>query len=656
MSFWEANSAMLRARFPGLLDAIHAAYDEGLSPEDLAITAAPGGAPSLSLRGIHVHSPRDPEREGHRLAEAALNAPAGANATEGSIAHNGGISHNSGDSPVIILGFGLGYAACAAAELAPERPIIIVEKYYTLLRKALELRDMGNFLAKHKIVFVAGGSGEGIGSALALFEENSGGRIAPVVMRNKALITLDEAWYKTVESRIRTFTMKDDVNMATLKRFGQRWVRNLARNMNAIRGLPGINGLAGIAAGGSAHNNGLVLPFDSHAAALPVFLAAAGPGLEQCGPALAEIQRRCIVVAVDTSLRFLVTHGVEPDFVLVVDPQFWNSRHLDRCVCGERTRLIAESAVYPPVLRLPFRGVYLCGSLFPLGSFIEQRVDPKGLLGAGGSVATTAWDFARVLGATEIWIAGLDLAFPEFKTHFKGARFEEKALSESGRINPSETWLMRALRDGGPFLAASNTGGQVLTDRRLSLYAAWFENRFRQYPHVRNFSLSAGGLAIAGLENAQAEKILDLPPLREEIDRRLDAAFSKIENDFSAAGAMRQRNERYREARATLLRGLANIKHAADRGAEIAERALKQGGHEEKQKITAALDGITKTIANSEVKEVAGFLFPPPKTPETSAVDPFRAWLEASLSLYKSLSEAAYLNLEPLEKSTATLQ
>jgi hypothetical protein len=251
-------------------------------------------------------------------------------------------------------------------------------------------------------VFVSGG-GEGVTRALSLFEDSAGEKTAPVVIRNRTLLDLDGEWYGPVESRIRTWTMRDDVNMATLGKFGKRWVRNLSRNMSAIRDLPGISRLTGLAAGDGhefASNGG-----NGAGEALPVFLAAAGPGLDGAGPLLPDIRRRCVVVAVDTSLRFLLRYGVEPDFVLVVDPQFWNSRHLDRCAGGERTRLIAESAVYPPVLRMPFKATYLCGSLFPLGSFIEQQVDPKGLLGAGGSVATTAWDFARVLGAKEIWIA-----------------------------------------------------------------------------------------------------------------------------------------------------------------------------------------------------------------------------------------------------------
>ena len=617
VSFWELNSAVLRERYPGLLEEISGEA----APEELLIETAASGAPTLRLRGLYVHSPRDPEREGRRLAESVITGGPG--------------------GPVILLGFGLGYAAEAAAELAPDRPLIIVEKYRSLLRGALELRDLRKLLARDQVVFVPGGSGEGIHSALALCETREAA--APALIRSRSLVSLDEEWYAAVESRVRAWAMRDDVNTATLGRFGKRWVRNLSRNMSAIRDLPGISRLAGLASGDADSPGGSAAP-------LPVFLAAAGPSLDHAGPLLAQIRRRCVVVAVDTSLRFLQKHGAEADFTLVVDPQFWNSRHLDRC-CGSNSRLIIESAVYPPVARLPFKGVYLCGSLFPLGSFIEQRVDPKGTLGAGGSVATTAWDFARTLGAGEIWIAGLDLAFPELKTHFRGALFEDRSLAESGRRNPAETWLVRALRDGLPFPAPAGAGGQVLTDRRLSLYAAWFESRFRQFPQVRSRRVFPFGLAIPGLEPAESDALLALPERRDEIDRRLETACARIETDFFDPRAARQRAERYENAVSALLRGLEQIKSAAEKGAQTAEQAagrnLSPGGQ---RQVLAILDEITRTISASEVKEAAGFLFPPAAAEMNGehAGDPFRNFLESSARFYRSLEEAAAFNLREL--------
>ncbi|MDR2717994.1 MAG: DUF115 domain-containing protein, partial [Treponema sp.] len=544
------------------------------------------------------------------------------------------------------LGFGLGYAAQALAELAPQRPIIIVEKNLCLLRKTLELRDLSSLLSRAGVAFIPGGSGEGISGILSFFEKNTVEKSAPSVMRNRTLINSDEQWYAAVENRIRSWAMRDDVNAATLKKFGRRWTRNLSRNMSAIRDLPGISRLAGLAADNPAD--------DSTDNPLPVFLAAAGPGLDSIAPLLPEIHQRCIVVAVDTSLRFLLRNGVDPDFTLVVDPQFWNSRHLDRCT-SPHTRLIVETAVYPPVLRLPFKGLYLCGSLYPLGNFIEQRVDPKGALGAGGSVATSAWDFSRILGARQIWIAGLDLAFPGLKTHFRGARFEEKAFAESGRLNPAETWLIHALRGGIPFYAPSISGGQVLTDRRLSLYATWFENRFRQFPAVRNYSLSSDGIAIAGFEPAETAEILALPERRAEINHKLEAAFSRIETEFFETEETRRRGERYENAVTALSSGLRQIQNACVKGRKTAEQALQRDtGPAGREKTLAALDEVNRCITGSEVKEIAGFLFPPEilaemgKTGQSADADEsgaFHAYLKSSIRLYRSLEESAELGI-----------
>ena len=403
---WEANIRLLQKQYPALAAQLlnggagtvadTAAGYEPLDPSDLLVRAAVSGDPTLTISGRHVHSLRDPVREARRLAESL------------------------GDGVRIVLGFGLGYAAEAAAAQAPDRPVIVAECRPEIVRAALENRDLRDFFSRFQVIFVLGGSGEAILSALSLLDKRGEGRkVEPVLIRNPALVSLDEKWYAGVERRIRTAASRDDVNMATLRRFGKRWIRNLARNRDAIRDLPGISRLAGCLAA-PARQPG--------AEAFPVLLAAAGPSLDEIAPYVRDLAERCVIVAVDTSLRFFLDRDIDPDFVVAVDPQYWNGRHLDRCP-APCTCLIAESAVYPPVLRHPFSRIFLCASLFPLGGFIEDRLDPKGKLGAGGSVATSAWDFARILRPSALWIAGLDMAFPGLKTHFQGALFEDRVLA-----------------------------------------------------------------------------------------------------------------------------------------------------------------------------------------------------------------------------------
>jgi hypothetical protein len=619
---WEINRRIIREQYPGLAEELDR-DDPGEAGEEPRIIPAASGDPTMILGAKHIHSPRDPAREGRRAAEAL-----------------------KGEGPLIVLGFGLGYAAEAAAEAgakaaaenggknSPGRPLIIVERRRRVLRKALEARDLGDFLSTRRIIFIlgrgdAGAAGDAVMGALGLLEK-PGSAKTPELLRNRALMELDETWYAAVEGRIQTWISKDEVNMATLRRFGKRWIRNLAHNMESIRDLPGIIPLEGVLGG-----------------EIPVLLAAAGPSLDRILPLLPAMAERCLVAAVDTSLKALLKAGVNPDFVVAVDPQYWNSRHLDRAAVS-KTRLIAESAVYPPVLRLPFKAVFLCGSLFPLGRFIEDRVDPKGRLGAGGSVATTAWDFARLLGASSIWIAGLDLAFPGLKTHFRGAFFEERALAEAARFDPAETRSVRALRDGRPFHALAAGGGQVLTDRRLSLYAAWFENRFRLFPGTPSRSLSPEGLAIPGMPAAGPEELLSLPPRRDEVEARLEGVFRGLEEGFYRTRADRALS--YEGARRGLLAGLGHIKTLAEEAAVLAETG--GDGQADRERVLARLDRVNQRIRDSEVKEVAGFLFPPAEeleadldSPET---EPYIRHLELSAKLYRTLAEAADYHLRVL--------
>jgi hypothetical protein len=646
---WEKNLALLRTRYPGLAEEI----SRQSSCYQWHTEQCPAGEPTVVYRekpdspGVLIHSRRDPVREGQRQAEAALTGPE--------------------DEAIIVLGFGLGYTAEALAKSG--RTLIIVERRTELFRLALELRNMEALLSPGKAVFVIGANS--VGGALTLLEQSvlTGNKLH--IVKNRALLTLteeDETWYAEAERQIRTWVSKGEINAATLRRFGKRWTRNLAANLAGVLHFPGVKYLEDVFA----------------QTGIPVFLAAAGPSLTGTGPLLAEIQRRCVTVAVDTSLRFFLERGIEPDFVVSVDPQYWNTRHLHRAN-SPNTTLIAESAVYSSMLKpflqnsteeknrwreiregpkegsfegAPFGRIFFCQSLFPLGRFIEDRTDPKGILGTGGSVATTAWDFARLLGPEAIWTTGLDLAFPGRQTHFKGALFEENAHASSKRFCPAETLSVHALENGVPFYSLSAGGGKVLTDKRLSLYAAWFENRLKA-PTISpsgyspsSYSLSAQGLAIPGLNVAEAEKLLAMPPRREEINANLETMYRCIEGDFYGDDAVESRKTAYARAMESLVQGLEAIQNNADRAVSMINCSFKTLQSTETEKLLQKLDKINAIIAESPVKDAAGFLFPPASELEKELVEtePLKRHLEFSLCFYRSLAEAVEFTLRFLKK------
>ncbi|MDR0382830.1 MAG: DUF115 domain-containing protein [Spirochaetaceae bacterium] len=523
---FQKNMEAARQFFPGMEKRI---ADAGQA-ENFAAETAVSGEPTARLGGRYLHSARDPEREAARLVAASAGENAG--------------------NIIVLLGFALGYAAEAAAALPSEPLVVVVEKRPELLRAALECRDLSGLFSK-RVVFVLGDDPSAVTAALPA----SGGKAA--VIQNIAVTAADADFYGEAARHIGNWRTKEAVNAATLRRFGKRWVRNQAANMEAIRDLPGISRLAG--------------HFD-----FPALLLAAGPSLNAIAGKLKRLRERCIVVAVDTALRFLRREGVAPDFAVSVDPQYWNARHIDRCLPAESV-FVTEAAVYPSVLRERRSAgrTFLCGSIYPLSRFVEERVDPKGRLGAGGSVASSAWDFAASLvcraASPSIFIAGLDLAFPRMETHYSGALFEERAHASSCRFLPAETQSFRALRDGEPFFARAADGSPVLTDKRLNLYASWFENRVATAKNYNSSRLSGSGLAIKGMKTASVDEILALPPCRSEISSRIERVLSDIFLEWDRENEREGRVRRYDAACAALESGLETARLAALSMAQDAE-------------------------------------------------------------------------------------
>jgi hypothetical protein len=600
MSILDDNMIVFSQRYPALTAPLLAIQTTEQSMT-IRIAQAKSGMPTMMIDGYAVHSTRDPVHEGQRIA-ATLK------------------KHET----VLVLGLGLAYAAEAAIADSPERPLIIVERHLSLLRLALETRDLRRLFSARTVILVLSEQSDAVYWALQYLDQSAFGRSVQY-LKNRVIIAHDAQWYAEVERHIQTWAAKDAVNRATLERFGMRWTRNLARNISLTRDVPGVRYLTNALAG-----------------TVPVVLVAAGPSLDTIAPFLPALAERSVIVAVDTALRFLIPRGVEPDFTVVVDPQYWNARHLDRLSPGQ-TCLISESAVYPAVLRQAFKRIFIRSSLFPLGRFIEDRVDTKGTLASGGSVATTAWDFARHIGAQSVWIAGLDLSFPALKTHFKGALFEERALAESYRLNPVASWHARLLHEGQPVRASAADGSAVLTDTRLSLYAAWFENQLRRYPHLRTYRFSPQGIFIPGMTNATVEEALSLPVCRSTIRLLLRSAFEAADADFNTPEQRKSRDLRYHEALHDLLDGLTRLQTQAQRADAALELFYRKRcpTDSDRTRLLAVLDGANRLIRESTVKEVAGFLFPPLPDTDPSAPDPFAAYLESCRHLYGPLADTA---------------
>jgi hypothetical protein len=473
VSFRDRNLRILAAYHPQTNSVLENS-PETASRVHLAATSS--GHPTATLDGIFLHSRYDPRRDAAIQVEKEIDPAATA---------------------VIILGFGLGYGTEAARTRFPDLPLLVVEPNAEVFRAALSGRDLSLLLSDRRISLHVGSTPEALAPLLESLP-----LAKPGFLRLRPLQENDPAAYRAAEEVIRSWLLRRDININTLNRFGRLWVRNLARNMRSFLEYPGVAPLAG-------------LFMD-----IPALVVAGGPSLDGISHHLRELSLRVLVIAVNTPLKPCLEAGVEPDFTVVVDPQYWASRYLDWTASAHGV-LVVEPSANPRVFRRPGASFFLCSSLFPLGETLEAAVGEKGKLGAGGSVATSAWDLARLMGANPVYTAGLDLGFPGMRTHCRGAYAEELWFSGSSRLAPLEGNSFRFLHEIGLFPVRSASGGITHTDRRMLLYKWWFENQLMIRSDIRSFTLSPDSAAIQGMPLATLEEALDLPVVRPEIEERM---------------------------------------------------------------------------------------------------------------------------------------
>ncbi len=562
MSLLDENLRALSARHPALAKALRALEEvlrAGASRDSgLRILQTPSGHPTAVRDGVYLHGRHDPRRD----AAAQV-----------------GREIDRACTSIIVMGFGLGYGAEAARLQFPSQPLLVVEPDAGVFLAALSSRDLRTLLEDPGVRLHVNAEPDALPAVLESLP-----LAVPGFLRLRPAIQGNPARYRASEETIQSWLLRRDINVNTLARFGRLWVRNLCRNMRAFLECPGIASLHGL--------------FDG----IPALVVAGGPSLDALAPHLRALRDRMLLVAVNTPLRACLTQGVEPDFTAVVDPQYWASRSLDWTLVRAGV-LVAEPSTCPRVLRRPAERFFLCSSLFPLGETLEAAVGEKGKLGAGGSVSTSAWDLARLLGARPLYAAGLDLGFPGMRTHCRGSYAESMWFAGTDRFSPVEGSSFRSLRDIGLFPVRASGGGMTPTDRRMLLYKWWFENQLRIHPDLPSFTLCADSVAIQGMGLARVEEALALPVLRPEIDRRMERVRQIHDSGPGDSG------EALRATVGELSAQLAELESLAQRGRALsAQLAGLVSAHANPAACLREMDEIDQGILAVSARNLAGFL------------------------------------------------
>ena len=398
------------------------------------------------------------------------------------------------------FGFGLGYSVISYAKKFPDDTLLIVEPNPKMFFTSLLYADWSPvFNLKNVVIALASGA-----DIVVSLIENAGGFEKCAVLSNPLFTQLSPAYFSALNSQIERNRNKDKINNATLERFAPVWKRNILKNIDSIKKI-NEGRIAGLRISS-------VCEYEDKFAGKPFVILAAGPSLAEILPRLAEIKKKSVVIAVDTALRSCLRFGVEPDFIVLCDPQYYAYRHVAG-LASPSSVLVTELAAYPSVFHFPCREISLFASSCPLeklgfdSSFVSDD-KKRGSLTSGGSVSTAAWDFARLCGAKKIYFAGLDLGFPKNETHARGSTFEETVHSSSNKLSTAETAGIASLFGANMIVDCDYSGQKILTDNRMKMFSWWFESKCTEFPSIESFSFSASSLKIPGFKVASVDEFL----------------------------------------------------------------------------------------------------------------------------------------------------
>ncbi len=478
-SHLDANLAALGPRARALVPLLLAEL-----PPELETDEARTGEPTISYRGVLLHSRYDPRQEARRFAERS------------------GVG--AGDY-VLLYGFGLGYHAEAVAELVGDAgQLVVLELNRAVLSAAFHLRDLGDVLHRPNVWLVTAGSEhEG---AVVLHDYLSGvfANVPPErsrVLIHTPLLSVVPDGYERIVNALEVIQLE---RSAAVVHRGNS-MTNLLANLDAVVASPGV---------------AEVLPA---LAGRPVFLVSAGPSLDEAMPYLAEFQDRAWIITVDTACDTLCRAGIEPDFVVSVDPQPTSTEHFPLDARPGGTLIFLPTTAREVVARFPGRKVVAAQTGHSIVSAVEDLIAAKGVTASGGSAACVALDLAVRYGVSKLFFVGQDCAFPDWKVYSANLARNRGWLGEADRFSSLEVRHRLVAMLAKIVHVTDRYGAPIPTHQSLYSYLRELERIVQACPECEFYNFFSRGAAIRGVRDVQlVEQVDELVPTH--LDKRWAAA------------------------------------------------------------------------------------------------------------------------------------
>ena len=261
---------------------------------------------------------------------------------------------------------------------------------------------------------------------------------------------------------------------------------------------------------------------------------SAGPSLSDYIDEIKKNQNKFIIIAVDSIFQTLLKHKIIPDFIITVDPQYINYKYFEYNK-NFTPILMSETSTFPLALQSYKGRKIFFSSVFPLAKWMEKFTKPKGDIDMGGSVSTTAFDFAYQIGCDPVILFGQDLSFIKDQTHTRGSYVEKYWALRYSKFNTSLNGAYKYIHNNLFIKIKSSNNSLVSTDRRLMIFLVWFQNKMKDIKdNIKVYNTSLEGAFIENMDVKGFKEILsendfqDISSVKNEI-----AKFTTVEENIN---------------------------------------------------------------------------------------------------------------------------
>ncbi len=341
-------------------------------------------------RNYPLHSMVNPEREGMKIASLYRQ-----------------------EGYIVFLGFGSGYHIIPFLESPSITHLLIIDKDESIFRSILQKFDLRRLILDPRSYFL-------ISEEPKTIEEHFYSSYIPAVSGDLQTINLrpriqtESEYFDEIIGLLKECisSVSDDYTVQSY--FGKKWYINTLSNLPA------------------AQTTATTLPPIRRA-----LITGAGPSLENQIPKIKEFHESGFLIATDTSFPALKSNGVKPDIVISIDCQQISYMHFLSGFPAD-IPLVLDLASPPDLTKLTDK-LFFFTSGHPLSQYVNTNWRQFPYIDtSGGNVSHAALSLANGLGASEIYLFGMDFSYPEGKSYAVGTYIYPFFRVRENRYQPIE--------------------------------------------------------------------------------------------------------------------------------------------------------------------------------------------------------------------------